>query len=659
MSSIPSLLNIDGAPFTRQQIETTGLAIEGMDDAARVKYRNQNSFSIVHCHSPRLLIVSGPGTGKSYLFRDRIKFWLSQYPEHKIFVSSFVRKLVADLQGEIENDREISNSDVERIKVSTLHGLARSLIERSKGIPEIRFAHHVRMLDSYWTPVIWNDALQFHDELDQKHFEWRHYKIQCDMDQFDAQTDWVNLRGTYFRLLSFFNCASFVDTIWIATRAVEEDTSLVAHEFWIVDEYQDFNFSEDHLIRVATAQAQGILIAGDDDQALYERMKSSSTEIILSYYNGNDFSKAMLPFCNRCSFHICLAAAHYIAANRTDGSVEKVFQPQELDLSANKVQIVAVANPSTVHLYIKNFLDSHEAELTAHAESMRSGGTTDPFLLLLSPMNGLPFFKQKKGVGADEKIRDLIARWTIESPSRSLDYRRVLTHFQAGLYPADNLLVRMVLQDAGRTAEQVHGNLVEAFAKGENLIDVLRRVDPSIIELLDETVKILKPPFDPASDTVRRLEAIMRIEDPKRLARELELDPIFVLDEDFEVEVVDFNETEEKLPLVELMSIAKSKGLSAKHVMILGCDDMNMKEELVSPLSFYVAMTRARESLHLVTSLKARGCKSAAAHFADIPEEHCDYIAYTKEGAKDLGSLAGFNDQFGRWARMMKGRINR
>jgi hypothetical protein len=644
---------VDGSPFTQLQIESTKLAIEEMDDAARAEFRDQNSLSIVHCDSPRLLIVSGPGTGKSYLFRDRIKFWLSQYPEHKVFVSSFVRKLVADLRGEIENDHEILNEDVDRIEVSTLHGLARSIIERSNGIPEVRFARHVRMLDKYWAPVIWSDALQFDKSLDKAHFDWLHYKNQCDRDQFDADPEWVSLREAYFRLLTFFNCASFVDTIWIASKAVEENTSLAAHEFWIVDEYQDFNYSEDHLIKAVTARAQGVLIAGDDDQALYERMKSSSTEIILGYYNDDDFSKAMLPFCNRCSYHICLAASHYIEANRADESVEKVFQPQKLNPSANKVQVVAVTHPSTVHLYIKNFLESHQGELENHAESMSKGETTDPFLLLLSPINGLRFFKQKKGVGADEKIRDLIAQWTVHSSVKSPDYKRVQTHFQAGLYPADNLLIRMVLNDAGRTTEQVHGYLLEAFSKSERLIDVVKRVDPAIVELLEQTLEIIKPPFGASSDAVQQLESIMRIDDPERLARELELDPIFVLDEDFEVEVTDFNETGEELPLVELMSIAKSKGLSAKHVMILGCDDVHMKKELVSPLSFYVAMTRARESLHLVTSLKAGGCKAATVHFADLPEVHCEYIAYTKEGATNLGSLSGFNDQFNRWTRMM------
>jgi superfamily I DNA/RNA helicase len=145
----------------------------------------------------------------------------------------------------------------------------------------------------------------------------------------------------------------------------------------------------------------------------------------------------------------------------------------------------------------------------------------------------------------------------------------------------------------------------------------------------------------------------MTIQNPERLEHELEQNPISVLNDDFDIEVIDALETATTLPMVELMSIAKSKGLSAQHVMVLGCDGTNMLLDDISPLSFYVAMTRARESLHLVTSLKARGSAGAATHFAYLPEEHCDFLSFTTKGATDLGTYAGFVQQLRRWNRMM------
>ena len=53
---------------------------------------------------------------------------------------------------------------------------------------------------------------------------------------------------------------------------------------------------------------------------------------------------------------------------------------------------------------------------------------------------------------------------------------------------------------------------------------------------------------------------------------------------------------------VELMTIVGSKGLSADHVIIIGFDNVNMS--WVTRNAFFVATTRARRSVHLMTALR-------------------------------------------------------
>jgi len=69
-----------------------------------------------------------------------------------------------------------------------------------------------------------------------------------------------------------------------------------------------------------------------------------------------------------------------------------------------------------------------------------------------------------------------------------------------------------------------------------------------------------------------------------------------------------------------------------------------MDEEKVPPPRYHLVMTRARESLHLVTSLKAWGIKRAAAHLADVPQDHFGFLPYTSKVDSDLGTIADFND---------------
>ena len=60
-----------------------------------MQYRNQNAEAILDHPGPQMLIVSGPGTGKSYLFMGQIDRWVRDQPEARVLVTSFVRQLVS------------------------------------------------------------------------------------------------------------------------------------------------------------------------------------------------------------------------------------------------------------------------------------------------------------------------------------------------------------------------------------------------------------------------------------------------------------------------------------------------------------------------------------------------------------------------------------
>ncbi|MHB8576828.1 MAG: hypothetical protein ACYDCQ_16025 [Dehalococcoidia bacterium] len=62
--------------------------------------------------------------------------------------------------------------------------------------------------------------------------------------------------------------------------------------------------------------AEGVMLAGDDEQALYQRLKVSLPEIITSYYDDPGVANAMLPYCSRCCYHVTLVASHFVSRHR-------------------------------------------------------------------------------------------------------------------------------------------------------------------------------------------------------------------------------------------------------------------------------------------------------------------------------------------------------
>jgi superfamily I DNA/RNA helicase len=96
-----------------------------------------------------------------------------------------------------------------------------------------------------------------------------------------------------------------------------------------------------------------------------------------------------------------------------------------------------------------------------------------------------------------------------------------------------------------------------------------------------------------------------------------------------EEEEAELEEIEVKqMSAVELMPIVRAKGLSADHVCVIGFDNVNMG--WITRNAFYVAMTRARNTLHLITALKSGGASGLPGFLEHLPDGSLDFAKYTK-----------------------------
>ena len=637
-----SLINPGGESFALELVSLERL-LTVLANPERKRYRDTNATAISVHTADRLLIVAGPGSGKSFLFLSRIQHWLPRDAEATVYVSSFVRKLVKDLQAEVE--QQLSEDDQERVTVTTLHGLARSLLERSQGTLEQPLNRHINVITGRWQSVVWSDVREFHSELTSRH-SYRGLDGQFHTENYDDDQTWRELRWTYFVLCQFYNAIGFADMVVLAREAVEENPELNSHLYWIIDEFQDFNASEDHLIRSLTATAKGVLLAGDDEQALYQQLKASLPEIIISYYDSSRFANAMLPYCSRCSYYVCLAASAFIANGRPEGSIEKIYLPLTINPDAEKLKVVATATPGSAVHYIQKFVHDHQSQLDEHIAKMEAGNETDPFLLVLTPQREARFFRTKK---ADQVLKEWLAQWTAVDTGHSEDYRRLATYCAVNRNPLDNFALRRVLDYQGATAREVHPLLEQALSAGCSLSDL---DDPMIEEAVDRCVTVAGLVDDDDLSTEQKVGAIsvvISIAEPRQLVQELDVSPltgsIFGVDEEAEEAI----QTAGAPAAIGMMTMVGSKGLSAKHVIVIGCDDVNLAK--TSRLTFFVALTRARESLHLITSAKAGGAKCAHGYVQELPEEYCNYIVYkkTRSEMEHFGTRAAWSQRIDSW----------
>lgn len=622
--SLPrDLFNENGESFDAE-LDVLRDAFEPLANDARKNYRDDTARFIATNSATRILIVAGPGTGKSFLFLERIRFWLPLESEARIYVSSFVRKLVKDLQSDVTQNLDEENAN--RVTVSTLHGLARSILERSHGSTDHRRGLHINIVSEEWMKVVWNDVQAFHPGLATTYTNSKFIRM-FNTEEFEAGGEWPSILATYESLSRFYNSVGFADMIVLARKAIDERPALNLHSYWIIDEFQDFNAAEDHFIRSLTFSAHGVLIAGDDEQALYQNLKQSHPEIIISYYEGGEYANAMLPFCSRCSYWVCMAASAFIAAGRPEGSIKKVYLPLAVDINEPKVQLVATPTPISEVDYIQRFVSQHQTELNAHIARMEAGEETDPFLLILTPDKKLQLLKTG---GAGEVLRDWLTQWSVISTGKSVDYKRILAYCAAVGFEADNFVLRRVLHYEGLAIDQVHP-LVESALQDEcSLAEVESELITNALAKCAHVASIVDRADLDWAEKVQLIGQFVQLSNAERLVTELEAAPIsggiFAVEDEAE-EVI---ETAGSSAAVEMLTLVGSKGLSAQHVIVIGCDDVNLG--YTSRLAFFVAITRARRSLHLITSLQSRGSQAPHAFLNDIPDENCQFKFYKKTG---------------------------
>jgi len=653
MSEIRFLINEDCSPFNSSELNTVGSALDKLEGDKRKKYRNENTSAIANNSKDKLLIVSGPGTGKSYLFLSRIKYWLNNDPRANIIVTSFVKKLVVDLEADISSDPNLSDEQKNQTKVFTLHKYARSIIEKNQGTTEWRFGRHFRMIGQLWKQVVWKDVLLHFSNLDQDIYSWKSFEEQLHNNNFEQSEEWKRLKQKYYELCKYYNAAGFADLIIRARKALEENERLLEKSYVIVDEYQDFNFAEEQLIKQLTEKARGVLIVGDDDQVLYERLKSGKPTLIRNLYRKGEYAKAMLPFCGRSSYHISKCAEYYINKSRDSDGIDKIYLPLDKDKGAPKVAVVACAAPSSAVDYIRKFIKDHKTELDLRKKDIEEGQSDESYLLILTPQNDLGFYMK-----AAPDVFKIIDKYKDCGKNYSSDYYKVLNYYSIANYPNNNFNMRKTLYYETVSDDQVYKYIFNAM---QNNINICETNDITINDILKkcQQIKEIIESESTVSETVEQLSKLINVNDKDAFEKDLirqainenkitELD--HQEDEDVAAEEVDAVQVQ----AAEVLSIIGSKGLSADHVIIVGFDDVNMN--YVTKNAFFVAISRARKSLHILTALKARGASSSNNYINQMPESNMQFKKYKKtDGSltnlsnrnKFVRYLSWLNQQFG------------
>lgn len=259
---------------------------------------------VLESSSRKKLVVAGPGTGKTTLFRLMLEE--SKGDPNRRLVLTFLNNLRNDLKKDLS----------EYARVYTLHSyclgrLYSNPILRSGLSSTFRcFPGLGSLIRADWLHIEGSQAPHFIREM-RGLTENNHIQFYLE-------------RGSYY------DAVDFDDTVYrVYDRSRSTSESLGVYDLVLIDEYQDFNCMEAAIISIL-AEESPILIVGDDDQALYSQLRDSSWDYIRELYRNGDYEIHELPFCMRSPKVIVEAVKNVIDQARQrqklQGRIDKPFR---------------------------------------------------------------------------------------------------------------------------------------------------------------------------------------------------------------------------------------------------------------------------------------------------------------------------------------------
>jgi hypothetical protein len=397
----------------------------------------------------------------------------------------------------------------------------------------------------------------------------------------------------YLDRADYYDAVSFDDSVFRIHRglAVHAD-DIEAHDTLLIDEYQDFNRLEASLLDILATRSP-IVIAGDDDQALYSLLRSSSPEFIRARYGGNEYECFALPFCMRCPEVVVRAVGDIVerarAQGRLAGGIDKPYNPYPPRKAADSARYprIKVIETSVQSLranyfgrYIGQAIDAIPAE-----EIAESHEGTFPTVLVIGPGQ---YLRQVRRHLEENGYQCAAAA---EADVFAVDRREGLAILHAN--DEANLGWRIVLEsdDPPFLPEVIRASVANRAP--------LRTIIPDGYR--DQILAEAQAYQEPAEATPATQE----------------VDPAH--------------------PTIKFASFEGSKGLSAQHVFVVGLHEGDLPRQPVAITDLeicklIVAITRTRKQCHLAYARRwGNDWKRPSPFLAWIRPERRDFVRVTRD----------------------------
>jgi len=265
---------------------------------------NQSQIKAIQHNKGPMLVLAGPGSGKTLVITRRTQQLIEEYgvnPQN-ILVITFTKAAAEEMK---ERFKRITNGKCTGVNFGTFHAVYFTIL---------RYAYHYSAANiiredqknQYFKEIIEHLQLELEDPKDfiseicseislvkgERMNIDHYYSINCSEEIFKK------IYQAYENKLRMANLIDFDDMLVLCYELLKERADILAiwqkkYQYILIDEFQDINKVQYDIIRLLALPENNLFIVGDDDQSIY-RFRGAKPEIMLNFNQDYPEGKKIL-----------------------------------------------------------------------------------------------------------------------------------------------------------------------------------------------------------------------------------------------------------------------------------------------------------------------------------------------------------------------------
>jgi DNA helicase-2/ATP-dependent DNA helicase PcrA len=257
-----------------------------------MKLNEAQKEAIVH-HKGPMLVLAGPGSGKTLVIIRRTQYLIEQYGVNpgQILVITFTKAAANEMQERFER---LMKTDKTQVNFGTFHAIFFKILryaynynvsniiseeERYRVLREIVLSLQMEIEDEkeFLEGIAGEISLVKTENMELTNY----YSMNCSEENFQK------IYSEYNRKLENSNKIDFDDMLVLCYDLLKQRPDILSmwqkkYQYILIDEFQDINRIQFEIIRMLANVEKNLFVVGDDDQSIY-RFRGAKPEIMLSF----------------------------------------------------------------------------------------------------------------------------------------------------------------------------------------------------------------------------------------------------------------------------------------------------------------------------------------------------------------------------------------